>query len=126
MNDGEIEVAANLLWNATACREAVAPLREGFPGMTASDAYAVQDYNTERRLKGGARLVGRKIGLTARAVQRQLGVDQPDFGMLFADMAFADGEPVPWSKLLQPKVETEVALVMDRDLPGRRGAFVAE
>lgn len=117
MNDREIEVAANLLWNAAQCREAVAPLRDGFPGMTADDAYAVQAFNTERQLRSGARLVGRKIGLTAPAVQRQLGVDQPDFGMLFADMAFADGEPVPWPCLMQPKAEAEVALVMERDLP---------
>jgi 2-keto-4-pentenoate hydratase len=117
MNEREIELAANLLWNAAPCREAISPLRETFPGMTAQDAYAVQEVNTERRLQSGARLVGRKIGLTARAVQRQLGVDQPDFGMLFADMAFADGEAVPWSRLMQPKVEAEVALVMERDLP---------
>ena len=125
MNQREVEVAANLLWNAAACREAVAPLRDAFPGMTADDAYAVQDFNTERRLKGGGRLVGRKIGLTALAVQRQLGVDQPDFGMLFADMAFADGEPVPWARLMQPKVEAEVALVMERDLPDA-GIVVAQ
>lgn len=125
MNNDEIELAATLLWNAAARREAIAPLREAFPGMSADDAYAVQDFNTERRLAGGARLVGRKIGLTARAVQRQLGVDQPDFGMLFDDMAFADGEPVPWSRLMQPKVEAEVALVMERDLPSP-GITVAE
>jgi len=117
MTEREVELAADLLWNAAACREAVAPLRDEFPGMTAEDAYAVQDFNTERRLNRGTRLVGRKIGLTARAVQRQLGVDQPDFGMLFSDMAFGDGEPVPWSRLMQPKVEAEVALVMERSLP---------
>jgi 2-keto-4-pentenoate hydratase len=125
MDTKEIELAANLLWNSAECREAVAPLRETFPGMGAEDAYAVQDFNTERQLKGGARLVGRKIGLTARAVQKQLGVDQPDFGMLFAHMAVADGEPVLWSRLMQPKVEAEVALVMERDLP-EAGVTMAE
>jgi 2-keto-4-pentenoate hydratase len=77
----------------------------------------VQELNTQRKLQGGGRLVGRKIGLTAKAVQKQLGVDQPDYGMLFADMAIADGEPVRWSRLMQPKVEAEVALVMAHDLP---------
>ena len=125
MNHSEIELAATMLWNAASSREAIAPLRDAFPGMSADDAYAVQNVNTERRLASGARLVGRKIGLTARAVQRQLGVDQPDFGMLFDDMAFADGEPVPWSRLMQPKVEAEVALVMERDLPSP-GITVAE
>jgi 2-keto-4-pentenoate hydratase len=117
MNVREIELAANLLWNAAEVGEAIAPLRESFPGMTGEDAYAIQERNTERRLKAGARLVGRKIGLTARSVQQQLGVDQPDYGMLFADMTVADGEPVSWSRLMQPKVEAEVALVMERDLP---------
>lgn len=125
MNPQEIELAANMLWNAAACREAVTPLRDIFPGMTGEDAYAVQDFNTDRKLKSGARLVGRKIGLTARAVQKQLGVDQPDFGVLFADMAVADGEPMPWSRLMQPKVEAEVALVMERDLP-EAGVTIAE
>ena len=117
MNTQEIELAANMLWNAAATGETLPPLRESFPGMTAEDAYGVQEFNTQRRLKSGARLVGRKIGLTARSVQQQLGVDQPDYGMLFADMAVSDGEPVRWSMLMQPKVEAEVALVMERDLP---------
>ena len=79
-------------------------------------AYAVQQANTEHYLKAGRRLVGRKIGLTSKSVQKQLGVDSPDFGMLFADMALYDGEEVALGKVLQPKVEAEIALVIDRDL----------
>lgn len=117
MNAREIELAANLLWNAAECGEAIVPLRDSFPGMTAEDAYAIQERNTSRQLDAGGRLVGRKIGLTARSVQKQLGVEQPDYGMLFADMSVADGEPVSWSRLMQPKVEAEAALVMAHDLP---------
>lgn len=117
MNTHDIERAAQLLWNAAATGEAVPPLRETFAAMTAEDAYAVQEVNTTRRLKDGGRLVGRKIGLTARSVQQQLGVDQPDYGMLFADMAVADGEPIAWPRLMQPKVEAEVALILEHDLP---------
>lgn len=117
MNAREIELAANLLWNASESGEAIAPLREAFTALTAEDAYAVQEFNTVRRLSAGGRLVGRKIGLTARSVQKQLGVDQPDYGMLFADMAVSDGEPVRWNRLMQPKVEAEVALVMEHDMP---------
>lgn len=117
MSPREIELAANMLWNANEIAEPIPPLREAFPGLSGEDAYAIQEHNTMRRLAAGGRLVGRKIGLTARAVQRQLGVGQPDYGMLFADMAVADGEPIPWNRLMQPKVEAEVALVMERDLP---------
>jgi 2-keto-4-pentenoate hydratase len=116
MNQREVEQAAELLWSAAAAGTAIPPLRETFPTLTEQDAYAVQEFNTQRRLTEGGRLVGRKIGLTARAVQQQLGVDQPDYGLLFADMAVADGEPVRWSRLMQPKVEAEVALVIEHDL----------
>ena len=116
MNNKDIAAAAERLWSAAGTGQAITPLREQFPQFGADEAYAVQDLNTERRLKAGGKLVGRKIGLTARAVQKQLGVDQPDFGMLFADMAYSDGEPIPWQALMQPKVEAEVALIMEHDL----------
>ncbi|MDO8778291.1 MAG: fumarylacetoacetate hydrolase family protein [Burkholderiaceae bacterium] len=125
MNMREVETAADSLWTAAGSSQAIAPLRETFPGFGPEEAYAVQEMNTERRLKAGGKLVGRKIGLTARSVQQQLGVDQPDYGMLFADMAVADGEPVKWATLMQPKVEAEVALVMEHDLP-EPGVTVAQ
>lgn len=79
-------------------------------------AYAVQDRITDAGLGAGRRLVGRKIGLTSRAVQAQMGVDQPDYGVLFADMEFADGDLIPDGILIQPKVEAEIAFVLDKDL----------
>lgn len=92
------------------------PVRARLPKGDVDAAYAVQDENTRYWLAQKRRLVGRKIGLTAKAVQRQLGVDQPDFGMLFADMAMNDGEEIAAGRVLQPKVEAEIAFILERDV----------
>ena len=95
----------------------VAPLRDGLDPVDAAGAYAVQAINTRFWNLQGRRIVGRKAGLTARAVQTQLGVDQPDFGVLFDDMAVADGGRLDPARAIQPKVEAEVAFVLGTDLP---------
>ena len=85
--------------------------------VTALDlAYAVQQHNNAVDRAAGWRPVGHKIGLTSLAVQRQLGVSQPDFGRLFAQAARGDGQPIAWADCQQPKVEAEIALVLERDL----------
>ncbi|MGH1555770.1 2-keto-4-pentenoate hydratase [Streptomyces sp. L7] len=109
--------AADLLAEATRTGVACPPVRDLLDGGGLETAYAVQQLNVRRGLDAGRRIVGRKIGLTSPAVQRQLGVDRPDFGALFADMAVPDGGEVPVGRLLRPKVEAEVALVLGRDLP---------
>jgi 2-keto-4-pentenoate hydratase len=96
--------------------EPVAPLRDALEPTDVDGAYAVQTTNTRHWVSEGRRIVGRKIGLTAKAVQAQLGVDQPDFGVLFADMEVADGVVLGASRLLQGKVEAEIALVLGTDL----------
>lgn len=95
-----------------------APVRDLIGSTDVDAAYATQLLVNRARTRAGARVVGRKIGLTSEAVQAQLGVDQPDFGVLFDDMAFADGAVVPMRRLLQPKVEAELAFVLATDLDG--------
>ncbi len=114
------EAAAAALKQAARDGVPVAPLRDRLVRTDVEAAYAIQEVNTQAWLAEGRRLVGRKIGLTSKAVQAQLGVDQPDFGMLFADMSVGDAEPVSLGRLIQPKVEAEVALVLGRDLTMER------
>ena len=92
------------------------PIRDELSEGDLDGAYAIQEVNTLHWLSNDRRLVGRKIGITSKAVQVQLGVDQPDFGMLFADMAIPDGEEIPASTVLQPRIEGEVAFVLAHDL----------
>lgn len=96
---------------------AVPPLRDGLDPTDADGAYAVQTINTRLWEASGRRIVGRKAGLTAKAVQAQLGVDQPDFGALFEDMRVADGGTLDPAKTLQPKAEAEIAFVLGAGLP---------
>lgn len=124
MQAQEIEQAAGLLRDAAASGVFIAPLRERYPGLDAQSAYAIQQHNHGLRTRGGSRRVGCKIGLTSRTVQQQLGVDQPDFGVLFDDMAYGDSEPVPAHTLHQPKVEGEIAFVLGRDLDMERPGFL--
>ncbi len=96
----------------------IPPLRKGLEPGDAEGAYAVQAINTRVWQEAGRRVVGRKVGLTAKAVQQQLGVDQPDFGVLFEDMRVADDGVLAASNVIQPKAEAEVALVLSHDLSG--------
>ncbi|MDR2334320.1 MAG: fumarylacetoacetate hydrolase family protein [Burkholderiaceae bacterium] len=122
MNE-QLQSIADRLWQAEQSGTPIAPIRDDIAalgGDSIAAAYAVQQDITARRLRQGHRLVGRKIGLTSRAVQKQLGVDSPDFGALFAEMAVGDGEEIAWSRLMQPKAEAEISLVLERDLTHER------
>ncbi|AHC26146.1 MULTISPECIES: 2-keto-4-pentenoate hydratase [Mycobacteriaceae] len=107
---------ADRLTSAVELRKPIPPIRHLFSPNDIDGAYAVQSELTRRRIAAGGRVIGRKIGLTSAPVQRQLGVDQPDFGVLFADMDVTGLAEVPWNRLLQPKIEAEIAFVLKSDL----------
>ena len=111
-----ISRAADQIWEATQKRSLCNPIREIIGAEDIESAYAIQQILTERRIQQGSSIVGAKIGLTSPAVQKQLGVDQPDFGRLFHDMEVWNGGTIDASELTQPKIEAEVAFVLGKDL----------
>lgn len=110
--------ASELLLGAYSSRVPVEPLTEKFTGLTLEDAYQIQLLQVGQRTAAGARILGHKVGLTSAVMQRQMNVDQPDYGHLLDDMFYAEHLPIPASAFLQPRVEPEVAFVLCRDLRG--------
>jgi 2-keto-4-pentenoate hydratase len=108
--------ALDRLSTARAEHRPCAPVRDLLPSGDVDVAYAVQSAWIADRMAAGARVIGRKIGLTNPAVQAQLGVDRPDFGVLLDDMACPAHVVVDISRLLQPRIEAEIAFVLGRDL----------
>jgi 2-oxopent-4-enoate hydratase len=114
----ELERIAGALHSARCDRRAIPPISESWPGLGVAEAYAVQRIGLERRLAEGARLRGHKIGLTARVMQRQLGVDAPDYGYLLDDMIHAEGSTIPVEGYIAPRIEPELAFMLRRRLTG--------
>ncbi|PZU51247.1 MAG: 2-keto-4-pentenoate hydratase [Sphingomonas sp.] len=115
-SSSDIFAMADALVGALVNRQPIAPLAPQLLPLGIEGAYAVQEQLTIRALLQGRRLVGRKIGLTSRGVQAQLGVDQPDYGMLFSDMEFSENEEIPVSRFIAPRVEAEIAFVLRSNL----------
>lgn len=121
MQNEQIErIAADRIWKVFDNGECCQPVRELIGCNDLELAYRVQEINNKRRIERGERMVGVKVGLTSKAVQQQLGVDQPDFGMLTDAMQINSGERLDWTKLQQPKAEAEIAFELATDLPLRR------
>lgn len=112
-----VATAVERLSHAAVTGTPCAPVRDVLPA-TLEAAYAVQQVLSARAVADGRRPVGRKVGLTNPVVQRQLGVDQPDLGILFEDMAVTHGGTVDTGRLIQPRIEAEVAMVLGADLDG--------
>lgn len=109
---------ARELAEAYSSRNAVDPLSERYADMTLEDSYAIQLLQIEARLAAGRRVIGHKVGLTSAAMQRQLGVDQPDYGHITDDMIFLEHAAIPFSTYLQPRIEPEIAFVLKAPLKG--------
>ena len=109
---------AEMLYRAERERKPIAPLTRAHPGLTLEEAYPVQLEIIRRKVQEGQRVVGKKIGLTSSAIQRMFGIDQPDYGHLLDTMAVKNGCTVPMDRLLQPKVEGEIAFVLRDELRG--------
>lgn len=114
-----IQQCGDELYTAMLERTPVRPLTERFSDITIEDAYNISLRMLERRIESGEKIIGKKIGLTSKAVQNMLGVGQPDFGYLTDKMAFSQGEEMPISdRLMQPKAEGEIAFILKKDLMG--------
>lgn len=117
-NSSALKGLADRLWSARIENTPCPPVTELLPGISLEQAYGISRLCFDRRLAGGERAVGRKIGLTSRAVQAQLGVHEPDFGFLTDRMQIADGAVVPAGSLIQARAEGEVVWALARDLEG--------
>ena len=119
MNEADIKQAGDELYNALVTRTTLRPLTERYPDITIKDAYHISLRMNERRIEAGERIIGKKIGVTSKAVQNMLNVHQPDFGYLTDKMAYSQGQEMPISELMiQPKAEGEIAFVLKKDLLG--------
>jgi len=114
----QIRVAAQRLDHAEKSRRQIRQLSLEHPGITIEEAYAIQQAWIEIKLAQGRSVKGHKIGLTSKAMQSALGIDEPDSGVLLDDMFFSDGGVVPSDRFIATRVEAELAFVMKQRLEG--------
>lgn len=125
LTDAQRHEAADALWVAEQTQVAIPPLVQTYPDIDVVDAYEIQLINIRRRLAAGATVHGHKVGLSSKAMQEMMGVDEPDYGHLLSDMVYSEDSPIDTSRFLLPRVEVEVGFVLGDDLPGE-GCTVAD
>lgn len=118
LSEADRQKAADQLVEAERTRTPVQQLSTTWPDITIEDAYAIQNEVAARRMKAGAKLIGHKIGLTSKAMQRSSMIEEPDYGHLFDDMMLADGAKVKHADYCVPRVELELAFVLAKPLKG--------
>lgn len=113
-----LEASALALDKALASGNTIPQFSQLYPEMTIEDGYAIQAEWTKLRLAQGHKVVGRKIGLTSRAMQIASGITEPDYGTLLDDMVFSDNSEIPFDRFIAPLVEVEIAFVLGKRLEG--------
>jgi 2-keto-4-pentenoate hydratase len=118
LSDDVRRTVADALRDAEVERAPIVPLRDTWPDIDVVDSYEIQLLNIRRRLEAGARVNGHKVGLSSKAMQDMMGVDEPDYGHLLSDMEVFSDRPVETSRYCYPRVEVEVAFILGETLPG--------
>jgi 2-oxo-hept-3-ene-1,7-dioate hydratase len=125
LGDGHVADAARALAEAESSRIPMRQLSLVHPDMTVADAYAIQRAFVDAKVADGRRVIGHKVGLTSRAMQQAVSIDEPDFGALLDDMVFVDGAEIPIGRFIRPRVEVELAFVLGEAVTGP-GATAAD
>ncbi|GEM79683.1 2-oxo-hept-4-ene-1,7-dioate hydratase [Vibrio superstes] len=118
LTEDQMQVAAERLYKAEKSKQQIPALTLDYPEMTMDDAYGIQKRWVDRKKLEGAKVKGYKIGLTSRAMQMAVNIDQPDYGVLLDDMFFSDGAQIDVSEFLDPRIEVELAFVLKEKLEG--------
>jgi 2-keto-4-pentenoate hydratase len=118
MDESRIKALAEMLLAAEKNRKPIAPLTDSDKGIALDEAYRIQLRVVEMKKSSGQIVVGKKIGITSLAMQAMLGVREPDYGHILNDMVVMEGEKIPMTDLIQPRIEGELAFVLKEDLKG--------
>src|SRR5215470_9553970 len=118
LSDADRKKAADILVAAQNERKQATQLHITFPNITIDDSYAISTEVANRKIKAGAKLIGHKVGLTSKAMQRSSQIDEPDYGHLLDNMMIADGAKIPHENYCLPRVEIELAFVLGKRLMG--------
>ncbi|MFI5611702.1 2-keto-4-pentenoate hydratase [Amycolatopsis sp. NPDC051903] len=125
LSEEDVRLLAKELWDAERGSAPTQPISARYPGADIDDAYRIQLDGVRLRTQAGDVVRGHKVGLTARVMQQQFGVTRPDFGHLLGSMFHPEGEPLPVDELIAPRVEPELAFLLDKPLRGP-GVTVAD
>ncbi len=123
LTESQIAAAADELYAAEINCQQIAALTLKYPDMTMEDAYAIQKVWVAKKLADGRSVKGYKIGLTSRAMQMAVNINEPDYGVLLDDMFFPDGEEIEAAKFLDPRIEVELAFVLKKRLEGENATI---